>query len=188
MDRRWILGGLLVATGVGLAAIATRRPKIGENSRVLLFGDSMAVGLDQHMRQLAAEAGVPYTGKGIVGTRLDQWDDSAWLDQTLASFQPTLILVSLGTNDEATAPGAIDRQAPHLAALLEKLDRTGAAVVWIGPPHLPFPRQGVSDMIRENVPFYFESENLDIPRGPDNLHPNAAGYAGWAGAIWQWLT
>jgi lysophospholipase L1-like esterase len=188
VDRRWILGGLLVATGVGLAALATRRPKISADSRVLLFGDSMAVGLDQHMRELAAEAGVPYTGKGIVGTRIDQWDDSAWLDQTLASFQPTLILVSLGTNDEATAAGAVDRQAPHLDALLQKLEATGAQLVWIGPPELPFPRQGVSDMIRANVPHFFESEHLEIPRGPDNLHPTAAGYAGWAGAIWQWLT
>lgn len=178
----------MVAGGVGLAALATRRPKITEASRVLLFGDSLAAGLTTPMSQLAAETGATYVGKGISGTRIDQWDDSPWLDETLASFEPTIILISLGTNDEATSAGAVDRQAPHLDALLEKLHASGADIVWVGPPALPFPRQGVSDMIRANVPFYFDSEQLDIPRSPDGLHPNAAGYAGWAGAIWQWLT
>jgi lysophospholipase L1-like esterase len=193
VDKRWLLGGLLIAGGIGLAAVATRRPKVTNRSRVLLFGDSLAVGLNPQLKQLADETGVEaYTGKGVVGSRLDQWAQDnwldGWLDQQLANFHPTLILVSLGTNDEATAPGAVDRQAPHLAALLDKLAATGADVVWIGPPTLPFPRQGVADLIRENVPYYFESEQLDIPRGPDDLHPTAAGYAGWAGALWQWLT
>jgi lysophospholipase L1-like esterase len=189
MDKRWLLGGLLIAGGIGLVASVKRRPKLSAESRVLLFGDSLAVGLHQHMRSLAEESGVAaYTGKGIVGSRIDQWDDDPWLDATLDEFQPTLILVSLGTNDEATSPGAVERQAPHLAVLLDKLRATGAEIVWIGPPDLPFPRQGVSDMVRENVPYYFESEAIDIPRAPDHLHPNAAGYAGWAGAIWQWLT
>lgn len=188
VDKRWLLGGLLVAGGVGLLTVATRRPKLGPGSRVLLFGDSMAVGLNQHMPQLADEAGVAYTGSGIVGTRIDQWARDTWLDQALQDFKPTLILVSLGTNDEATAPGAVERERPAFETLLGKLTATGADVVWIGPPELPFPRQGVSDMIRSAVPYYFRSEQLDIPRGPDNLHPNAAGYAGWAGAIWRWLS
>jgi lysophospholipase L1-like esterase len=189
MDKRWLLGGLLIASGVGLAALATRRPKITSKTRLLLFGDSLAVGLNPQFKQLAAEAGVEaYVGKGIVGTRINQWDTDLWLDETLVAFQPNMILVSLGTNDEATSPGAVDREAPHLARLLDKLHATGAEIVWIGPPALPFPRQGVADMIRANVPYYFESENLEIPRSPDHLHPNAAGYAGWAGAIWQWLT
>ena len=189
MDKRWLLGGLLIASGVGLAALATRRPKITASSRVLLFGDSLAVGLTPQLGQLATEAGVAaYEGHGIVGSHITDWDRSAWLDETLASFQPTLILVSLGTNDEAESPGAADREAPRLSALLGKLRATGAEIVWIGPPALPFPRQGVVDMIRQNVPYFFDSEQLDIPRSPDGLHPNAAGYAGWAGAIWQWLT
>jgi lysophospholipase L1-like esterase len=193
VDKRWLLGGILIGAGIGLVAVATRRPKLSANSRVLLFGDSLAVGLNPQFKQLADEAGVAaYTGKGVVGSRINQWSQDSWLDgwldETLASFQPNLILVSLGTNDEATSPGAVDREAPNFAALLDKLHATGAEIVWIGHPTLPFPTQGISDMIRANVPYYFESEKLDIPRSPDHLHPNAAGYAGWAGAIWRWLT
>ena len=47
---------------------------------------------------------------------------------------------------------------------------------------------GVADLIQSKVPFYFQSTELDIPRSPDGLHPNAAGYAGWSGAIWRWLS
>jgi len=35
---------------------------------------------------------------------------------------------------------------------------------------------------------YFPSQRLTIPRGADQLHPTARGYAAWAGAIWQWLS
>ena len=155
---------------------------------MLLFGDSLAVGLNQHMPELANEAGVDYTGHGIVGSTITHWATDPWVDETLASFQPTLTLVSLGTNDEKTAPGAAAREQPAFEELLDKLLAAGTEVVWIGPPSLPFPRQGVSDMIRQGVPYYFRSEELDIPRGPDGLHPTASGYAGWAGAIWRWLS
>ncbi len=189
MDRRWLLGGLLIAGGIGLARAATRRPKIAPGTRLLVIGDSMAVGLDPHLRQLAEEAGIAgYASRGIVGTTIGGWADSAWLETTLPAFQPTLILISLGTNDEASAPGAADRERPALEQLVHRLESSGAALVWIGPPSLPLPRQGVSDMIRAALPYYYPSEQLDIPRGPDGLHPTAAGYAGWAGALWSWLS
>jgi lysophospholipase L1-like esterase len=44
-------------------------------------------------------------------------------------------------------------------------------------------------MLKAEIPSrdYFPSDQLAIPRGPDGIHPTARGYAGWAGAIWQWL-
>lgn len=187
-DRRWLFGGLLLAGSVGLAAAATRRRLLREETRLLLIGDSLAQGLLPHMRTLAGEEGISaFDGRGIVGSRIDQWSRSAWLDEALGTFQPTLVLISLGTNDEATSPGAVEREADDLALLISKVEATGAAVAWIGPPALPFPRQGVSDLIRQSVRYYFPSEELEIPRAPDGLHPNVSGYAGWAGAIWSWL-
>jgi len=189
VDRRWLLGGLLTVLGVGLVAAATRRPKLTEKSRVLLIGDSMAVGLDPHMRELAGETGIEaYAGRGITGSRIDQWARMGWLDTELESFHPTLVLVSLGTNDEALGAGAVARQEPFVDELLEKLHGSGAEIVWIGHPSLPFEENGVADLIESKVPFYFRSTELDIPRSPDGLHPNAAGYAGWSGAIWRWLS
>ena len=44
--------------------------------------------------------------------------------------------------------------------------------------------------LQQGVPAtdYFHSEKLEIPRGPDGIHSTPRGYAGWAGAIWRWLS
>lgn len=154
----------------------------------MLFGDSHAQGLNTQMSRFAAEQGVPYVGNGKVGSRMPEWSVDPWLDATIASFRPTLIMVSLGTNDAAIGPGAAARQHQGFEQLLTKLKASGADIVWIGPPTLPFPDQGVPDMIRAEVPYWFPSAEYEIPRGPDNLHATARGYAGWAAAIWNWLS
>jgi lysophospholipase L1-like esterase len=188
-DRRWLYGGLFAAGGIGLViALRSGTPKIKSSTRLLVIGDSLAKGLDPHLAALGREEGVAsYLGNGIVGSRIDQWAKSPWLDDALAKFRPTLILVSLGTNDEYMGPNAAAKQAPALAQLLGKLKASGAELVWIGVPTLPV-SNGVATMIEKQVPYYFPSTQIPIPRGPDRIHPTAAGYAGWAGALWRWLT
>lgn len=190
LDRRWILGGLLfVGGGIGLVRLLTAHPKIRDDTRLLVIGDSLAEGLHPHFKQLAADEDIVYLGRGVRGSRIDQWAASAWLDQALVDFQPTLTLVSLGTNDEYMSGDAVARQKPHLDELLSKLEASGTDIVWIGVPELPKEESnGIAEMIEESVKYYFPSESLEIPRGPDDLHPTAAGYAGWAGALWQWLS
>jgi len=142
------------------------------------------------MAALARENKVAFESMAIQGTRIDQWAKNAALFQKIAAFKPDVILVSLGTNDEYMKLDAGVRQAPALNELLTKL-RAVAPVAWIGPPKLPKPgTNGAIPLILKNVPpsHYYPSQNLTIPRGPDKLHPTAAGYAGWAGAIWKWLT
>lgn len=186
----------MLAGGVGLAVALTRRPKIGAGTRLLVIGDSLEQGLDPHLKQLAAEAAVPYLGRGVLGSRIDQWAKSEWLDTYLEEFQPTLIVVSLGTNDAYLSGDVWLKQAPALTALLSKLRALApeADIVWIGPPTLPatYAGKGVDESflgrLADDAPNYFDSTELSIPRGPDELHPTAAGYAGWAGAIWNWLT
>lgn len=192
MERRWVYAGLAVAAGVGLATLVLKRsPKIHPGStRLLLFGDSLAVGLGPPMAALAKDQRVAFDTVAQVGTRIDQWASDPRLDQELATFKPTLILVSLGTNDAYMQGDAVGRQGPYLTRLLSKLQATGAEIVWIGPPTLPVAPNGIVDMLKASIPssHYFPSEALTLPRGPDNLHPTVAGYAGWVGAIWQWLS
>lgn len=163
-------------------------PAPSRPSRLLLIGDSLAVGLRAPLAALASSAGVPFEGHGTVNTRIDQWADNAKLADYLATFKPTHVLVSLGTNDEKVGTGWAAKEAPKLHALLDEIRHAGAEVLWIGPPSLPFSRVGVSDMVRSLVPKYFPSEELQIERSPDRLHPTAAGYAAWAAQIWRWVT
>jgi lysophospholipase L1-like esterase len=192
VDRRWIFGGLLIAGGVGVVRAVTAHPRLHRDTRLLFFGDSLAQGLSPHLRDLATETGVPYVGTGVVGSRIDQWTSSQWLGEQLVTLQPTLVLVALGTND------AYSRLSPEAVAasaelLLSRIPES-AEVVWVGVPALPAkygansPSQEVLEAIVEVAPSYFPSHGLEIPRGPDGLHPSAAGYAGWAGAIWDWLS
>lgn len=105
VNRSWVLGGLLVAAGVGLVrGLTGSRVRLTQNSRILLLGDSMAQGLGPQIKALATDVRLPYLGYGIPGTRLETWANSQWLDDALTEFQPTMTLVSLGTNDayEAT--------------------------------------------------------------------------------------
>lgn len=171
----------------------TARPKLDENSRVLVIGDSLAKGMAPHFAALAEEAGIELLSLALEGTRVDQWVVSSALGAALIDFDPTHVIVSLGTNDAYTTFDP-EEVAEDTAELIETIKETDAHVIWIGAPDLPASSGGrplnedILDAIEDVSPHYFDSTTLSIPRGPDNLHPTAAGYAGWAGAIWNWLT
>lgn len=188
--RLLVYAGLAVGAGAAAIALVSGPPKIRPGMRVFLLGDSLAVGLGRPMSLLARDGKVGFDSMAKEGTRIDQWAKNEALFQKLTAFRPDLILVSLGTNDEYLQLDAGARQAAPLSELLTRL-RAKAPVVWIGPPTLPKQgTNGATALIRRNVPssHYFPSQNLTIPRSPDKLHPTAGGYAGWAGAIWKWLT
>lgn len=193
VDRRWILGGLLFAGGVGVVRVLTHRPKLDENSRILVIGDSLAKGLTPHLGALADDEGLPLFGMAISGTVTVQWVNSEKLKAQLASFKPSHVFVSLGTNDAYTQFNPED-VADDAEELVEIIQAAGAHPIWIGMPPLPRFHGGneinpeVLMSVKDAVPFYFDSSELDIPREPDGLHPTAAGYAGWAGAFWNWIS
>jgi lysophospholipase L1-like esterase len=191
--------------GLGMVRLLNG-PRVRKGMRVLLIGDSLAVGMAPYFAALAKEAGVDFKAMATVGTRIDQWAANPDLKKLLESFQPDLILVSLGTNDSfMQGAGIVEKQQAQLEKLLALLTQWPRSkdyglgpehLVWIGPPTLPKPPSpGISKMIQDAAGsalsprfFYFHSEKLEMPRGPDSLHPTARGYAGWAGAIWHWLS
>lgn len=191
ISKTWLYTGLVLAAGFGMMRLASL-PRLRRGMRLLVIGDSLAVGTGPHFQALGKEAGIEVKVLATTGSRIDQWAGSAKLQQNLDSFQPDMVLVSLGTNDEYLTGDAVGRQAPFFQQLLDKLN--GRQIVWIGPPTLPKATNGITAMIQEAAGglsprfHYFHSERLDIPRGPDKIHPTARGYAGWAGAVWHWLS
>jgi len=211
-NRAWIYVGLGAATltAVGLVEILGA-PTLRKGDRVLLVGDSLAVGLSAPFGALCQESGIAFQALATVGTRIDQWAQSQPLSDALAAFQPTIVLISLGTNDAYMLPspgqdiGA--RQAPYMEELLSKIETAGPrAIVWISPPTLPAAAVSLGPVMalitsEHAVSFprlkprvaFFPTQSLDVPveqlpRGPDGIHPVPRGYAAWAGALWQWLT
>jgi lysophospholipase L1-like esterase len=215
MDRKaWLLAGLVIAAGVGLTAAMSRRPTIRQGERVLVMGDSLGVGLTTPLKGLVlGETALEpsFAGTACGGTASFQYTNPRYaggcsacfqtsncgtvLKKVLEDFRPTLVLVSFGTNEafgKVDAPTIIE--STH--ALIAQLRAGGARVIWIGPPKLPATYAGntfrpeVLKQIRDavladDVP-WFPSDQLDIPQF-DQMHATPKGYAGWAGAIWQWL-
>lgn len=208
-SRSWTYIAIGAATigAVGIMELLSG-PTLRSGDRILLVGDSLAVGLSTPLAALAKDHGIAFQAIAIVGTRIDQWAQSADLTAQLQSFQPTIVLISLGTNDAYMIPSSGvtigQRQAPYMEALLSKIEMAGPrAVVWIEPPTLPDAavsltsvRQLIEAQHSIDLPKHlkprvslFMSQRLTIsPRAPDGIHPVVSGYAYWAGKIWQWLT
>jgi len=158
--------------------------------KVLLVGDSLAVGLDSHFAML----GVPHDKAAVIGTTVQYWasgQGNAALKRALVE-KPDLVLVSLSAND-AFVPkvGNGDIAVRETKSLLQQFKDAGAKVAWIGPPSLPPEYNGrkpdprVILGIRETVLAdpsnrWLDATGLNIPRAADLLHPTAAGYHLWA--------
>lgn len=223
-QKTWLLAGLVIAAGVGLLKMASASgagaAKVRKGERILMMGDSLAVGLSTPMKGLVTDAkdvGAAFASTACGGTATFQYSNSQYqggcydctkgitsncntmLLGSIKAFQPTLVLVSLGTND---AYGKVQPEVIMQAArdLIKLLQAAGARVAWIGPPKLTpvyaYPggantlRPEVLAQLRQTVTDagipWFESSQLEIPQF-DGVHANAKGYAGWAANIWNWL-
>lgn len=184
-SRSWLyMAGVASIVGaialVAVPAVAGQRVRVKASDRVLLLGDSLAQGLGGPMGALARDAGIAFDADGRVSTRIDQWLDNGWAEERIAALRPTIVLVSLGTN---LSPSF----ATRAAAFVTMAQRYGTTVLWIEPPTMPFDTSAVLTGIRESGAASFRSQDVTIPRGPDNIHPTMAGYAAWAAMIWQSL-
>ena len=223
-NRAWLLAGLVLVAGVSIVKAVSgvsSRPGMKKGDRLLVMGDSLGVGLEPHIKGLAAsdkELGIQVMGISVGGTATFQYAPSTAftngcgspnckmrLKTALESFKPTIVMISLGTNDVyGTIAGAtIASSADEIVKLCQA---AGAKVVWISPPKMqpiysysteaagqvtlkwrPEVMEVLKDTVIKDGVAWFDSTGLDLPRS-DGLHPNAKAAAGWAANIWQWLT
>jgi lysophospholipase L1-like esterase len=160
-------------------------------ARVLLLGDSLAQGLGPPLARLAEAAGVSLVARGIRGSTIRQWLAGSSLVDAVRQAEPSLTLVSLGTNDMCLMDaGAEGRRAGEL---IDTLYRTSATTVaWIGPPSVPVDknafRAALASMCGARDVRIFDSQALDLARAPDRIHMTPAGYRAWAESIAAWVT
>lgn len=179
-----------------LAAVGSSAPAVTPTPqtarRALLVGDSLASGLGLPLGTRFHAAGGDFTAHAIDGSTIDQWAKGADLAADLAKAQPSLTLVSLGTNDLAAKPA--EYKAPLIAAIVTRIRAAGSSVAWILPPTMPtVPDRGglrgilAAELARLAVPA-FDSTALTLPRAPDKIHPTPAGFDLWAARIMEWLS
>lgn len=170
------------------------RPLFYPGSKVLLVGDSLAQGLGPVLARAAKNDQVAFSSLALQSTRIPYWSRSEQLAAKLSEYRPTLVLISLGTNDAGLANP--ETEMAELDLLIRNASRGGDAVVgWIYPPDLPtLPRVAMvramldaSKAATETSMLRFDSTKLKIPRIQDQVHPTESGYKLWGDAIWAFL-
>lgn len=194
--RTWIWGGLGLATdavlvtprraaSAGIAGLSAARParaRIGRGSRVLLVGDETAAGLYLPLRQMAQDHDAVLRGRAEPGTSIEDWASQALLASELRVFSPTVVLVCLGLHrGRPAARNGATASAPATPVPLS----CHVPLVWVAPPVEDAELRAVLSELPIEV---FPSYELVLPRGAAGIYPTAIGYAGWAGALWRWLS
>ncbi len=159
--------------------------------RVLLVGDSLSAGLGPHMAARAHACGTPFFHRGVVGSHVTEWAEDTWLGSELARAEPHVVMVSLGGNDFVRHDR--DNVARGIERFVKKVRTSGARVLWISPPTMPFAdKVGARELWQaalggEVGVDWFPTEKLDIPRVEDRVHPTVAGYSALSGVLFSWL-
>jgi lysophospholipase L1-like esterase len=165
------------------------RMPIKTGSTVLLLGDSLSLGLSSEFVSIVHLSGYVPAVHGITGSRADQWLTK--IKKDLESYCPSLVLVSLGTNDVAAGIEWVKQHSAVYHELVKLINDSGARIVWIGPPKLDEKKlpnsDEVRDIIRAASPSYFESQNIIIDQASDGVHSSPAGYKKWMDAAWSWM-
>ncbi|HEV7842975.1 MAG TPA: hypothetical protein VGO69_04720 [Pyrinomonadaceae bacterium] len=151
--------------------------------RVLLVGDSMAEGIAPFLQRRVEAAGGVWTSQPEQSSTIIWWQGSGRLRELIAQHRPDIIFIALGSNE------LFVKDAEARASII----RTMAAEIgsreayWVGPPSWK-PGSRLVPVIEENFQdgHFYNSDNLDVPRGPDGKHPTLRGYERWVELIWNW--
>ncbi len=170
---------------------------------ILLTGDSLAIGLGEHLNFWAKENGGSFVMDAVGGTTIDYWageriKSALKRAESETNQYPAIVFVSLGTNDVAQhLTDNADIMGRRIEDLLVEV-RSGTEIIWIGPPRWPTSDWEITDTsISKNVILnnlddrtkYFDSRLIDLNntnRNDGDGHPAPAGYDFWAKAIWRW--
>lgn len=160
---------------------------IEKGSTVMLVGDSLAVGLGSHFHSILKKENYKTISYSKSGTTTAHW--SRRIEGLLKTHSPKLVLVSLGTNDSYDV-GKSQPTEDMYRRMSETITKSGAVLVWIGPPDIKRNKivkiDDIRTMITNTIPLYFHSEKERIPL-IDGIHTTGLGYYSWMKSINQWM-
>lgn len=155
-------------------------------SSIVVLGDSLAAGFgvkpeECYVALLADRFGVPIVNAGVSGDTTA--GGLARLQQDVLSHAPRVVIVELGGNDILRRVPSAETEA-NLTAIIEAVQRAGAAVVLVGVDG-PLGMGAMTPTMRALSRRYGTaivpgvlSGILGTPRLMfDQIHPNAAGHA-----------
>jgi hypothetical protein len=147
--------------------------------RILLAGDSQAAAVGAVLNPGAVQASDVVKVHGIVGSRIEAWAE--WLRLDLLKERADAVALFLGSNHYQ------DAVLPSLGPIFSVVRRSGASLVWVGPPQIQGRRWPVSDGLAAacagTCP-YVDSASLGLEMRPDQTHPTAKGALDWWSAVY----
>jgi hypothetical protein len=162
-------------------------PELPKGSRVLHIGDSFGGALGIELNKVLTQAGVKSRLEYETATYIPTWAYSKKLPTLLQSFNPDLVLISLGANElENPEP---EKRAPLIKKLVKSLG--GRSCVWIAPVLWDGAKARLLEVIAANVSpcVYLDSNRVvkKMPRAGDKIHPSMPARPDWALATARWL-
>jgi acyl-CoA thioesterase-1 len=180
----FLLSFLAVLAIAGCQKITNHPPKL--DGPIVAFGDSLTQGIGAedgkaYPDYLSKSLGEPVLNRGVSGDT--SADGLARLQRDVLNAKPRLVVVWLGSNDairQSPSPGETEQ---NLRSIVESIQHSGAVVVLVGVPDLPF-RPSYSDRIEqlaeEKGCVYIANPLKGILIDPelksDQIHPNSRGY------------
>jgi len=154
--------------------------------RILLFGDSMLEGIGRRMEQYAAENNHELLYVIWYASTTQVWAEHIdTLKHFMKKFQPTYIVVSLGSNELFIKNPS--KRSSYVKTIVQEIG--DIPHVWIGPPNWK-KGTGINKVIEDNVEAhrFFHSERLKHKRGSDSIHPTFSSARKWTDSIAYWMS
>ena len=151
---------------------------------VLVFGDSMTHHLAMSIAKYGTKNNYKVMGVTWESSSIPGWSGSGKIKQYMEKSNPDFVIISLGSNEMGLKN--FDQRIPYVKKIVEQLD--DIPYVWVGPP-LWKEDKGVYTMLEKALPtgVLFRTENLDLERGPDHIHPTKKGADVWADTLMRWI-
>ena len=151
---------------------------------VLVFGDSMTHHLAMSIAKYGTKNNYKVTGVTWESSSIPAWSNSGKIKEYLKMSRPDFVIISLGSNEMELKH--FDRRIPDVKKIVSQLD--SLPFIWVGPP-LWKEDKGVYAMLEKALPegVLFRTENIEIPRGKDHIHPTLKGADVWADTIMRWI-
>ncbi len=162
-------------------------PPLPAGTTVLHIGDSFAGALGIPLNKRLKEVGVRGVLKYRTASFIVEWAHQDELETYVSTYQPDLVLISLGANELGIAEP--ERRIPAIKKIVAKI--AGRPCVWVGVPLWNDEHNGLMDIVRDNAApcRFMDSTALfpDMPRGHDKIHPTMQAREDWAAIVMSWL-
>lgn len=150
--------------------------------KIFLVGDSMAQGISWWFERNADMNNIIFKSLAKQSTTTKYWYNDLELYENLKNFNPDVILIALGANEFL---GNNVHSRLNILKLKQKISQYCENIIWILPPieKAKDYNEIVKDIFTQKK--VFDSNQIDLPRGKDKIHPTRSGFFQWSSIIYN---